>query len=179
MKTNNFKIIAMSFVATIMLVSCSNSDNNSSSPDFSGTFVQKDQMARPAINTVFNSSADKDAFNITVPSAMQAAFKTKFEARLLALNNATGAAYTTNALNLDSSTFAGVLAQDVLTVSRTGATAFGSLKGRSLNDDVIDTELTLIFGGPTGGDKPAFTSDNVDANDKTFSTTFPYLATAW
>ena len=53
------------------------------------------------------------------------------------------------------------------------------LTGRALADDVIDTELLLIFGGPTGGSNPGLTSDNVDANDKPFLTSFPYLASAW
>jgi hypothetical protein len=46
-----------------------------------------------------------------------------------------------------------------------------------LYDDVIDAELTLIFGGPTGGSNPGLTSDHVNANDKAFLTSFPYLAT--
>ena len=179
MKTNKFKIITMSFIATIMLVSCSN-DDNSSSPDFSGTYVQKDQMGRPAINTVFVASGSpKDTFNSTTPSAMGAAYSASFEARLLALN----AGYTTNLLGLTSSQFAGVLATDVLGVAKTGPTSFYNgtqvLTGRALADDVIDVELILIFGGPTNAQNPGLTSDHVDANDKPFSNTFPYLASAW
>jgi hypothetical protein len=45
--------------------------------------------------------------------------------------------------------------------------------------DVIDVELLLIFGGPTGGSNAGLTSDHVDSNDKAFTTSFPYLATAW
>jgi hypothetical protein len=50
------------------------------------------------------------------------------------------------------------------------------LTGRALADDVIDVELTLIFGGATGASNPTLTKDNVNANDKVFLTTFPYLA---
>ena len=46
-------------------------------------------------------------------------------------------------------------------------------------DDVIDVELILIFGGPDGSANPGLTSDNVDANDRPFSTNFPYLANPW
>ena len=53
------------------------------------------------------------------------------------------------------------------------------LTGRALADDVIDTELILIFGGPTGASNAGLTSDHVDANDKAFTASFPYLATAW
>ena len=140
-------------------------------------YQQQDQMARPAINTVFNVGDDKETFNVTVPSAMSAAFQAKFQARLLALNPG----YTTNALTLDAATFTGVLVTDVLNVSTTGKTTFfdgtNVLTGRALDDDVIDTELLLIFGGPTGADNPTLTSDGVAANDVPFLTSFPYLAT--
>lgn len=147
---------------------------------FAGAVYQtEDQMGRPAINTVFNTGSDKDAFNIALPSAMGATYSSKFKARLLALNPG----YTTNALGLDATTFTSVLATDVLTVSTTGTTTFfdgtNVLTGRALGDDVIDTELLLIFGGPNGTSNPGLTSDKVNANDKAFLTAFPYLATPW
>jgi hypothetical protein len=68
----------------------------------------------------------------------------------------------------------------VLNVKMNGTTTFfdgtNVLTGRALADDVIDTELLLIFGGPTGAGNPGLTKDNVNANDKAFLTTFPYLA---
>ncbi|WP_333659625.1 DUF4331 family protein, partial [Flavobacterium sp.] len=91
--------------------------------------------------------------------------------------------YTTNALGLDAASFTGVLATDVLNVKTSGTTTFfdgtNVLTGRVPADDVIDVELLLIFGGPDGTSNPALTSDHVDANDKTFLTSFPYLAAAW
>ena len=81
---------------------------------------------------------------------------------------------------MDAATFTGLLATDVLSVATNGTTTFfdgtNVLTGRALADDVIDTELLLIFGGPSGADNPGLTSDNVDANDKAFLSTFPYLA---
>jgi hypothetical protein len=75
------------------------------------------------------------------------------------------------------------LATDVLNVKTTCATSFydgtNVLTGRKLDDDVIDVELTLIFGGANGMSNPALTSDHVNANDKAFLTTFPYLAIPW
>jgi hypothetical protein len=50
------------------------------------------------------------------------------------------------------------------------------LTGRKLDDDVIDTELLLIFGGPAGTSNPGLTKDNVNSNDKAFLGSFPYLA---
>ena len=168
---------------TTFLVSCDSNDNDTTSApaiDFTGTYVQQDQMARPAINTVFIApGATKDAFNNAIPSAMGAAYQSVFQSRLLALNPE----YTTNLLTLDAATFSSVLATDVLTVAKTGPTSFynGSevLTGRALADDVINVELILIFGGPDATEKPSLTNDHVDANDKPFLASFPYLATAW
>lgn len=140
-------------------------------------YQMQDQMARPAINTVFVDAAEKDVFNTTIPSAMVAAFANKFKAKLLGLNPG----YTTNLLGLDATAFTGVLATDVLNVSTTAPTTFydgtNVLTGRKLDDDVIDVELILIFGGPDATSNSSLTSDNVGANDKPFLSSFPYLAT--
>ncbi|WP_310377631.1 DUF4331 family protein [Flavobacterium sp.] len=178
---NKYKIITMSFVfATALFASCDDNDNSSKSPDFVGSYVQQDQMARPAINTVFiGSGAPKDAFNTAIPSAMGTAYQSVFQSRLLALN----AGYTTNALGQTAAQLTGLLATDVLNVKKTGTTTFfdgtNILTGRALADDVIDVELLLIFGGPAGTSNAALTSDHVNANDKPFTASFPYLATAW
>ncbi|TRX21723.1 DUF4331 family protein [Flavobacterium franklandianum] len=182
MKTYKISIVTMSLLfAATLLVSC---DNNGDSPaaslDFSGTYVQQDQMARPAINTVFIASgAPKDAFNTAIPSAMGASYQSVFQSRLLALNSG----YTTNALGQTAAQLTGLLATDVLGVKKTGTTTFfdgtNVLTGRALADDVIDVELLLIFGGPSGTSNPRLTKDNVNANDKAFTASFPYLAAAW
>jgi hypothetical protein len=147
--------------------------------DFSGTYVQEDQMGRPGINTVFGSTGMKDSFNVTIPSQMQANFQANFQAKLLALNGA----YTTNALGLDAATFTTVLSNDVLWVAGTGVTTYFNgtqiLTGRTLADDVIDVSLLLIFGGPDGTENPTLTTDFVNSNDVTFSTSFPYVKNAF
>jgi hypothetical protein len=176
MKTS-IKIIASLFSICLLSTSCKKND---AAPAATVYYEQQDQMGRPAINTVFvTAAADKDAFNTTAPSMMGTAFQSKFQARLLGLN----AGYTTNALGQNAATFTGLLATDVLGVSTTGVTTFfdgtNVLTGRAIADDVIDTELLLIFGGPTGASNPSLTKDNVNANDKAFSTTFPYLASPW
>jgi hypothetical protein len=152
-----------------------NDDDMQDDFDTSGTFTIKDQMGRPAVNTVFVGAAKKDQFNVTTPSAMNAAFKTDF------INVLTGFGYTQNALGQNKDQFATLLATDVLNVKTSGATTFfdgtNVLTGRALADDVIDTELLLIFGGPTGASNPGLTKDNVNANDKAFLASFPYLAT--
>ncbi len=172
------KFIAFIMAATAMVSSCKK--NNDDMPEATVYYEQQDQMARPAINTVFvTAAADKDAFNTTAPSMQNAAFQAKFQARLLALNPG----YTTNALGQNAATFTGLLATDVLNVSTTGTTTFfdgtNVLTGRKLDDDVIDVELLLLFGGPTGASNPGLTKDNVNSNDKAFSASFPYLASPW
>ncbi len=166
------KLITLTLAACMLaLVGCN--DNGAPRPL---TYEQEDQMGRPAINTVFVSSGEKNTFNTTIPSQMGSAFATKFKDKLLALN----AGYTTNLLGLDATTFASVLATDVLSVSLTGTTTFydgtNVLTGRRLNDDVITVELILIFGGPDATSNPGLTDDNVSSNDKAFLDTFPYLA---
>ncbi len=177
-RLNKISIMAAAAFA-LVLGSCKDDNPPVDSFDTSGTYTQNDQMARPAINTVFNGSADKNTFSTTVPSAMGAAFQSKFQTKLQALN---GGLYTTNALGQTAAQFTTLLATDVLNVKMSGKTTFydgnaaNTLSGRALNDDVIDVELLLIFGGPTGGSNPTLTKDNVNANDKAFLTTFPYLA---
>ena len=170
------KIVAILLTGIIVISSCKKTDT----PAPTVFYEQQDQMARPAINTVFVTAAtDKDAFNTTIPSQMGGVFQSKFQTRLLGLN----AGYTTNALGQNASAFTGLLATDVLNVSTTGVTTFfdgtNVLTGRKLDDDVIDVELLLIFGGPTGASNPGLTSDKVNANDKPFNASFPYLASPW
>lgn len=174
-------IYSASLIAGIALVAVSCKKDQAQTPadtfDTSGTFTQKDQMGRPAINTVFMSAAQKDQFNMTPPSMMPGIFMQTIVDKLTAFG------YTQNALGQDKNTFAGLLSSDVLNVKTSGTTTFfdgtNVLTGRALGDDVIDTELLLIFGGPTGMSNPGLTSDHVNGNDKVFLTQFPYLATPW
>jgi len=193
MKFNNIKIFALAIVASLTAFNCNNDDDNNiddgpTGPDFSGTYVQQDQVARPAINTVFTDDGMKDQFNTTIPSNQGSMFQAPFQTKLEALSPAYGNPGDANALGQDAATFTGLLATDVLNVSLDGATTFFNpdpltvLTGRALADDVIDVELILIFGGENGltdPEVPGLVSDNVDSNDKPFLTSFPYLASPW
>lgn len=178
-------ILGSILVSAITLTSCSSDDNTITvnEPDFSGTFAQQDQMGRPAVNTVFVSSTSKDLFNTTVPSQQNAAFQGMFQANLTGLSPAYANAGDQNALGLDAATFTGLLATDVLNVSLAGTTTFydgtNVLTGRALADDVITVELLLIFGGEDFTENPNLSDDHVDANDKPFLPSFPYLASPW
>lgn len=186
MKFNNIKLIAITLLSVATIVSCSNDDDNTPQPmepDFSGVYAQEDQMGRPAVNTVFVSGSSKNMFNTTIPSEQGAAFQSMFQANLEALSPAYANPGDTNALGLDSATFTGLLATDVLNVSLDGTTTFydgqNVLTGRALADDVITVELLLIFGGEDFTENPTLSDDNVDGNDKTFLSSFPYLASPW
>src|SRR6476646_4482897 len=119
MKYKNIYLLAVIIIAA---ASCKKDNNTpATDPNAGVTFaVAGDQAARPAVATVFIDAADKDKFNMTVPSAMSAAFQTKIQSKLMALNPN----YTNNALGQTSSQFTGLLATDVLNVSTTGKTTF-------------------------------------------------------
>lgn len=166
--------------------------------DFSGAFTQKDIMGRPGITTVFGGTdAIKNDFNVSLVSD-RSAFQADFEARLELYHDVYATAlgiptddldYETNILGLDAPTFTTVLAQfDALQVAPDAITTYydgvNILTGRTLNDDVIDISLTLMFGGTTGtrfdgtNGTPQLTSDGVDGGDRDFTLGFPYMEAA-
>ena len=113
------------------------------------TWRKGDQMGRPAINTVFNPSADKNDFNETAPADQATAFGGKFRTNVVnrliffsSLDTASGGSYTMP----QAQALAGILIPDVLTYDRTSALP-APLNGRGLADDVIDTELNITTGG--------------------------------
>ena len=113
-----------------------------------GEWVARDQMGRPAINTVFNhTAADKELFNVTPPSQQATASGGKF------LQNTKDTLLALSALDSEgaysdgqAAALAGVLIPDVLTYD-TSTHAVGPLNGRALSDDVIDVELNITTGG--------------------------------
>ena len=131
---------------------------------------QFDRVGRPAINTALVSDDDgdedtKDSFNAGQPSTDVAEFSDEINESLVSLSNQQNADALTP-----------VLLPDVLTFDVTSDAGFGALNGRRLDDDVIDTVLTLVTGGFTG--TASVTTDMVDANDVPFQDVFPYLAPA-
>ncbi len=152
--------------------------------DFSGIYVQEDQVGRPAISRVFITEGLRDEYNTTIPSEMTVSFQADMHANLIALNPD----YITNGLSQDAEAFTTLLSRDVLWVGQSGVTTFydgtNIFTGRRLQDDVMDFHLLLIFGGNnfenpnndgTNG-QPLLLSDGVSENDKAFLTAFPYLA---
>ncbi|MBQ0788084.1 MAG: DUF4331 family protein [Oceanihabitans sp.] len=189
--SKNIKLILSAILISAFAFNCSSDDDNASGEmtttetDFSGTYAQQDQMGRPAVNTVFVGAASKNTFNVTTPSNQGAVFQSMFQTNLEALSPAFANPGDRNALMQTSAEFTGLLATDVLNLSLDGETTFFNpvsgalLTGRNLTDDVITVELLLIFGGEDFTENPQLSNDNVDANDKPFSASFPYLASAW
>lgn len=172
------KIILAAAILIIAFAACKKG-NNPIPPIPIVYYDQADEAARPAINTVFIPASGKDSFNTTIPTQMPNLFGEDMKTSLLTLNPG----YTTNLLGLTADQFIGVVSTDVLNASTTGVTSFYNgtqvLTGRNLSDDVIDVELTLVFGGPDGSANPGLTSDHVNANDKPFLASFPYEASPW
>jgi hypothetical protein len=153
-----------------------------------GGWRQVDRMGRPAINTVFNglllpSSSDyngleKDAFNFQRPSKDRATTTDNVETVLNAIGNVLTANAQTAYSAGEVSAIAGVLLPDELSITLGSSAGFASgtslatlaLNGRKLADDVIDAEFALLT------NFVITTGDGVGANDKAFSSSFPYLA---
>src|SRR5450432_730159 len=173
------EMILGTLILTLGVAACSKSNNNNPPPPSTVYYDQADQVGRPAVNTVFIPVSGKDSFNTSTPTEMPGRFTNDMKTSLLKLN----AGYTTNLLGLTADQFIGVLSTDLLNASTKGITSFYNgtqvLTGRNLGDDVIDVELTLVFGGPDGSQNPGLTSDHVNGNDKPFLASFPYEASPW
>lgn len=134
-----------------------------------------DQMGRPAINTVFNTSlvdasasTTKNQFNATPPSQQRTAFGGKFRMNVITTLTNINAVLGTGAPDYTPAQAAGLadfLLPDVLTYDT--ATVAGGLNGRDLDDDVIDIELGITTNG-------SVTSDGVGAHTD-YLAVFPYL----
>jgi hypothetical protein len=150
-----------------------------------------DQMGRPAINTVFNPAADKNAFNTTAPSAQATAMGGKFRANVIGGLTLFSGLDSEGAYSADQAGFlASVLIPDVLVYSRSNPLGLPApLNGRALADDVIDVELIVTTGGDPlnlfgadgltglGPDRDASGAVNGDGvgPHADYLATFPYL----
>jgi hypothetical protein len=142
--------------AVLIAAACS---DESTGPNLSRDYVQEDRFGLPAIATVFIPTTGKDAYNQAPPAGDSASYFVTIRDKLVAFGNSMPAAEA----------LAGALVPDIQPYNSSMGTAF--LNGRKPADDVITAELGLIFGSNTD-----LNDDHVDANDRTFGSTFPYLA---
>ncbi len=142
------------------------------------TWVQADQFGRPAINTVFNATAaDKEAFNVTAPSAQRTALSGRFRTNVIATLEAFSALDSEGAYSAaQAGALADILLPDVMTYT-VGSVAAGPLNGRNPSDDVIDAELNIVTGGipfPGRDATGAIPTDGIGPHGD-YLATFPYL----
>ena len=141
-------------------------------------FVQRERLGNPLVSEVMIVKAHHHAHNTGMPATDVADFTTDLTTFI------TGTAGRSPAY---ASVIAGALLPDMLVTypKRDGTPVFwlswvfNGFGGRSLSDDVVDIGLGALFGNLLGnnvGVTPGLTTDNVDANDKAFSGSFPYLA---
>ncbi|MBI4540183.1 MAG: DUF4331 family protein [Gemmatimonadetes bacterium] len=160
-------------------------DEDIVSPDLDRVFVQVERLGNPLVSEVTFPKRDHGFHNTTDPSTdVGNAFKEKVEAFVSGVAGRKGTV---------AATISAVLIPDMLIVQtdKPGSGAGwlswvgGGYGGRKLSDDVVDIGLKAIFGdllvafGVQGANEnvsPGLTSDNVSANDKSFGTSFPYLA---
>ncbi len=167
--------------------------------NFDGIFVQEDALGRPAVNMLFGGSdAMKNEYNITEISN-HSSFQPSFQDQLENYHDIYAIAleipvedlnYETNILNWNAEKFTTIMSHfDALQVAPNGSTTYYNensnlvFTGRKLSDDVMDVTLMLMFGGTDGtrfdgnNDTPQLTTDGVDAGNRDFSLSFPYLET--
>ena len=137
-----------------------------------GPFKRVDRIGNPAINVALIPYADKDAYNAASPVDDAAG---KFVPDILATLKVLGTdtAHTDILAGVAVMTHGDMLMLDT-SVANTGTgggnnAGAGFPNGRRLQDDVIDTILTIINNGSPLG-------DNVNGNDVAFRDVFPYLA---
>lgn len=124
-----------------------------------GSFVPVDREGNPAINVAFIPFNRKNEYNASTPKDDASG---KFAGDIVATITALNPAVTTIGTLAGIAVFSG----DLLTLDT--AMGAGWPNGRDLDDDVIDTALSVLF-------SPTVVKDNVNANDVAFEATFPYL----
>lgn len=158
----------------IMALGC----GETAAPTSERTFNQVQRLGNPLVSEVFIAKRNHPLHG-TIGPAQDVQF---LSAELKAFVKDVAGRNTTV-----QNTLAAVLLPDMLIVQtdKPGTTAgwltwalANGYGGRKLTDDVVDAGLSAIFGSllDPSNVSPGLTTDNVNANDHAFSTTFPYLA---
>lgn len=180
MRTRTHRWAAFALLATSFGVAACNNDDDSSStaPSFERVYNQVERLGNPLVSEVTLAKRSHGFHNKGMPSTDAANFSVELKGFV---KNVAGRP------DAVGNTLASVLLPDMLIVqtNKSGSTAgwltwalADGYGGRKLTDDVVDAGLAAIFGSllnPTNV-SVGLTTDNVNANDKAFSSTFPYLA---
>ena len=144
-------------------------------------YTQLDRVGMPAVNTALISS--KDAYNAAKPADdASGLFAGQIVSNLDAIHSklnddVTAAGLVPTDTNGSLANAQAAVLPDTLKIDTTAAAGFPN--GRKLPDRVIDMTLSLILLQQGGGQDINTLANiplNPGANDKAFSTTFPYLA---
>lgn len=187
------RIAALTTLALALTVTaCSDDDDNVLGPGGDRMYRQIERLGNPLTSEVFFPKRDHGLHNTKGPSDDPLTMENggtdvpghirSFVSQFPGRTNAT------------ITTLQAVLSPDLLVVypnrSTANAATIGWLTwalapgagygGRKLNDDVVDLGLVAVFGNALDPAQPVLaglTSDNVGPSVRTFSATFPYLAT--
>ncbi|MFN2420553.1 MAG: DUF4331 family protein [Gemmatimonadota bacterium] len=160
-----------------MALGCSDDDVTGPIPG-GVVFNQIERLGNPLVSEALIAKREHGHHNTLVPSQDRAAFTDDL---VLFITQVAGRSQTL------ANTISSVLLPDMLVVQtqKPGSTAgwltwavADGYGGRTLSDDVVDVALMAVFGPllDPANTTACLSTDNVDANNKAFSTTFPYLA---
>lgn len=168
---------------------CNDDGDEILGPSANRTYTQIERLGNPLVSEVFFSKRDHGLHNTKGPDsdgATMSAGGTDVPGHIRSFVSQFGRSEKI------ITTLGAVLSPDMLTVfpnrATTNPATVGWLTwalapgvgygGRKLNDDVVDTGLSAVFGNLLDNTQPVLpnlTSDNVPASVRTFSATFPYL----
>lgn len=162
------------------LIAACDDDDDITGPDPDRVYVQIERLGNPLVSEVTLAKRSHGFHNTGMPSTDVANHSAELEDFVRTVAGRPDEVATT---------LSSVLLPDMLVVQTDrGTETVGWLTwvpalgdgygGRALSDDVVDAGLTAIFGPLLSrvNVSPGLTTDNVDANDNPFLTTFPYLA---
>lgn len=174
-------LTALSLLSLALVASaCSDDDDDDSmvGPNPTRTFNQIERLGNPLVSEVTLAKRNHGLHNVGKPTTDVANHSAELKSFV-----ATVAGRNATVQN----TLAAVLLPDMLIIQtdKAGSTAgwlswalANGYGGRKLTDDVVDAGLAAIFGNllDPSNVSAGLTTDNVNANNKAFSATFPYLA---
>ena len=194
-RARSVALATMAFAALFALGACNDDSQDMTGPAFgllddeddgndSRIYDQVEFLGNPLVSEVTIVKANHDAYNRTQPyntavfGPQSLAFINAFRGGQPEVANTLGAVLYPDMLIVESS-------RNPATSGWLSWALANGWGGRNLSDDVVDAGLSAIFGEiitATGAFCDNFTlplcTDNVGANDKAFSNTFPYLAAA-
>ena len=196
MRARRLGLTAIAFAAVFALAACDRSSekgitgpnpnavtaDQGDDGDDDAVYEQVEFLGNPLVSEVTIAKANHDAYNRTQPyntatfGPQSLAFINAFRGGQPVVANTLGAVLYPDMLIVESS-------RNPATSGWLSWALANGWGGRNLSDDVVDAGLSAIFGKiitASGAYCDNFTlplcTDNVGSNDKSFSSTFPYLA---